>query len=208
MLKNNPAGKNFLMQFFANKIVLFNFLLSLIIALGFYWFPYISDDLMFIERAYANIDVLAPKLFSQPTPEIIADYFVSVDGRLANTVFMLLLYLPKFFFFLISWSALLILFQIGGKLASIKSFNANILYTLYVALCFPWTDQMYIGVFQSNYLWSCVGAVLLLYLLQHKKVNGIASFRACLKTNVNKKEHPIKQSGIYAFPIVYKIVKT
>lgn len=135
---------------------------SVLLATGFYVFPWISDDINFriLFREYFAGE--KPMTLSWVWEHICWRYF-NDNGRFANVAMVLGITGPDWGLKTGSLIAAFMSMSYGLKLSGLeRSFNAAALFTFGFIVAMPWQDSLYVTDFQLNYLWS--GAIMLAFL--------------------------------------------
>lgn len=135
---------------------------SVLLATGFYVFPWISDDI--------NFRILFREYFAGEKPmtlswvwEHICWRYLNDNGRFANVAMVVGITGPDWFLKTGSLIAAFVSMLYGLKIAGCeRSFNAAALFAFGFIVAMPWQDSLYVTDFQLNYLWS--GAIMLVFL--------------------------------------------
>ncbi len=154
---------------------------SILIAVGFYYFPLISDDLksiIFCKETFLYDSTLDFDAFW----ENIIFIFKTNHFRLPNVLMPLIILLPKWIPAFLSGASLFYIYIAGAKLGSFAgSLNSMILYIFGIVFIFPWIDQLYLISFQAPYLWGAAFSILLLkWIFDKDRPSNILLFLFCV----------------------------
>lgn len=136
---------------------------AVLATLGFYWFPWISDDI--------NYRMPFKDWYNNGAPinnGALWDFFVekvNVDnGRMASLGMIYVQFLPEIILSALSGIAVYLSLWYGLKLANLRhSVPDCALWSVLFFAMMPWVDQMYVFDFQMAYLWGGAFAVVFLY---------------------------------------------
>lgn len=137
---------------------------SILLAIGFYFFPLISDDLMSVDYQLDAFRNGAPFDFKAYDANI-SEIFCNNHFRLPNILMPPIILLPRIVPAVISGIAIyMILVQALALTDCRTSFSAAAWLVVAVVFLLPWVDQLYLISFQAPYLW---GAAMALWLIRH-----------------------------------------
>jgi hypothetical protein len=129
-------------------------IICILLGLGIYLFPNISDDLNYA-LSYKDYLIGGKPFDIQMIVSNIKSHYLYDNARLCNVIAILLAPLPRLIGAIISTLSIAYLFFIGAKYAKIQHQPLPLsFWAAFITFCFPWIDQMYILDFQINYLWS------------------------------------------------------
>lgn len=143
---------------------------TLLTCVGFWFFPWLSDDLNYrlpFKDHFLNGDAVT---FNSILEQLCYRHF-NDNSRLANVVMTLIIFTPK-----IVQQSIGAIFLLGSLWLPLvltrlqHSVTAAALWVSAFTLIMPWVDQIYIFNFQINYLWS--GSLALLWLWMFLKQRG------------------------------------
>ncbi len=161
-----------LLHIFSKRSVQVKLVLALIVvllAIGFWYFPWISDDINYRNNFRHNLIDGEPVRIS----EILDNFWLRChydNSRLANLTMLFLQFVPKIFHVLGSALASWLMLWYGLKLIGRRdSLAAAALWSFFAVVTLPWVDQMYVFDFQLNYLWDSAFALVLAYCAIYHK---------------------------------------
>lgn len=150
---------------------------AIIISIGLYFFPLISDDLfsvIYFKDAFLYGDSFDLNVYYTNIKQI----FEGNHFRLPNLLMPVIILLPKWIPAFISCLSIFYILRIGSQLGNFKySWKGLTIFASGFIFLFPWWNQLYLVSFQSPYLWgSAFSLILLKSILTHKKHSVIPLF--------------------------------
>lgn len=147
---------------------------TLLTCVGFWFFPWLSDDLNYrlpFKGFFLNGDAVT---FSSIWEQLLHRHY-NDNSRLANVVMTLIIFTPK-----IVQQAICALFLFGTLWLPLlftrlqRSVTAAALWVSAYTLIMPWVDQMYIFDVQINYLWSGTLASIWMWMFLQRRGGNLA----------------------------------
>lgn len=129
--------------------------LSVLTGAGFYFFPWISDDLHY-RMPFRNVFIAGEPSRLMDFLGFFKHVYLWNNGRIANFAMLLHEYLPHWFQALSSTVMMWLMLSCGAKFICswrMPWLQASV-WACSCVLFLPWIDQMYVQDFQLNYLWA------------------------------------------------------
>lgn len=160
------------------RLIIFSLIVGCFFIL-FYFYPFALDDFWFLRDIYHYASENGPvdqNLFSGYVGAAIQHYKYD-NARLANTLYIFMLLLPKIVSATISAASFAITYLLVIKLARATTPTLFACATAFLCLCLPWQDQMFVTMYAMNYVWSAPWMLAsIMVFLNKPKLNPIASF--------------------------------
>ena len=163
------------------KGIIFTFV-SVCFFIYFYFYPTALDDYMFLNgmKEQAIAAGHPGSLWHGLWGEAVNRYYED-NGRLANTVFPSMLLVPRIIPVVISIAAFIVTYILIIKLSHAKSLFLFCVATFGVCVLMPWHDNLFVLMYQINYVWTGALMLVALYLfLDRRKHSAGLSFTAGL----------------------------
>lgn len=136
---------------------------SLITAIGFWLFPWISDDLNYRSR-FTDYFLNDGNIALEKIKELYIRQYTQDNGRLANFTMGLIQFSPDWLLGLLSGFSVAVTLIFSLKIIGKEdSFTSLVLMLFCFFIVMPWVDQMYVFDFQLNYLFGGMFMLLFLY---------------------------------------------
>jgi len=139
-------------------------IVAIAIGIGFMFFPAISDDIGYMTPFRNFLEGKEQNLWDTIWDNI-SNRYNHDNARLSNVIMILTAWWPRWIPSLISTFAVWSILWLGGLIGQITNHNASFaLWCFLFTVFFPWIDQLYLIVFQINYLWTTALSLWLIYI--------------------------------------------
>ncbi len=158
-------------------------MLAVLVGIGFWMFPMISDDLHFQIPFRKYIE--GREVFDW---DVVWNYIVEVyhtnNIRIPNVITPFLIYaknikmLPAVISTIALWYVSYKGLMLAGvdKAKGLRLWFCVAIFFAGILFCFPWIDQMYLFTFQMNYLWPTAISLFMIDLLVNNRGGAVVAF--------------------------------
>lgn len=185
-------------------------LIGLLSAIGFWYFPLISDDL-------GSIAPVKPTYFDGEPVDFdvyfrwVRSVMESNHLRLGNLLMPFVILLPRWLPAAASGLAVAAIVYIGAKMCGSRLprlLSAAIMAT-FIMVAYPWIDQLYLICFQVTYLWGAAVALVLVHDILYRRLPAAASAAIALLLGLACESYagPVV-GGVVCLMLFYKEYRT
>lgn len=170
------TSRNFVFRKYMTPAVVISFGVSLMLWVGYYYFPWVADDLYYRMR-FRDYFINGGDIDWAQAWEAMKWRHFNDNSRLASFAMLCLQFLPKMLTSFLSGVASYLSILFAARLSGVdKSASKSLLVALLFVVAMPWVDQMYVLPFQMAYLWGGAFGLVFAYVILENRTQGCKIF--------------------------------